>query len=118
MAKKIIRLTESDLANIVRKVISEQSSMNPIQGTIGTAGGVETDAKKRTYKVKQVKGNPMIDGQPAKSGSNITPSSKITMNPGSEITMKSVSKEDEGRFFQNVILYLENGKLILFVPRD
>ena len=48
--KKVIRLTESDLTKIVKKVIEEQASM-AVKGSIGKAVCDFADAKKRNYKV-------------------------------------------------------------------
>ena len=118
MANKIIRLTESDLEKIVRRVIKEQPTVGkPIIGDLRTVNTVETDAKNRTYKVIGVTGKGAVDGKLVQVGTIIRPTSKIAIEKDTQITMKSISKEDAGTYFQNVVLNGENGKLTLTVLR-
>ena len=132
MAKRVVKLTETDLQQIVKKILKEQQSPAVIQshGVIGAPMSLKTaiakdypNAKKRTYKVLSVKGRPSIkkNGKDLllTSGMAITPDDFLKFKGGDEITMASTSPEDKGRYFQQVSLYINpNGKLELFVYSD
>jgi hypothetical protein len=117
MGKRIIRLTENELAGLVKKVIQEQASMT-IKGSIGKAVCDFAEAKKRNYQVFEVKGSPKTGGKVISKGTKLGPLSIVEMRKGDNIMMGSVSPADKGKYFQGVELYVnENGKLELFVNR-
>ena len=116
MAKKIIRLTESDLTKIIGKLITEQSAI--VKGSIGKAKSEFPDAKTRNYKVYQVKGTPKNGGKVISVGTRLGPTSIIEMKKGDNIMMGSISPVDKGKYFQGVELYVnDSGKLEMFVNR-
>lgn len=117
MGKKVIRLTESDLKNIVTRVIQEQTA-GVVKGSISKAVCDFSEAKKRDYKVYQVEGMPKIGGKVISKGTKIGPSSIVEMKKGDKLMMGSVSPLDKGKYFQGVELYVnDNGKLEMFVNR-
>ena len=117
MVKKIIRLTEQDLNNIVKKVIQEHASLG-VKSSIGKAKSEFPEAKKRDYKVFQVKGTPKTGGKVISSGTRLGPLSIIEMKKGDNIMMGSVSPIDKGKYFQGVELFInDNGKFEIFVNR-
>lgn len=118
---KIIKLTESDLLNLVKRVIKEQKSSN-VNGSISSATSDFPEAKTRTYEVIRVKGNPSKGGQKIVSKQKLEPSTQISMVKGDNILMRSLSEKDKvngkGKYFQEVELYVnEKGKFELFVER-
>jgi hypothetical protein len=123
MGKKIIKLTESDLTKIVNRVILEQSKLNSNNNTLLSAISNFPDAKKRTFSVLTVKGRPSIKKDNKDllltKGMKINPTDLLKFQTGDEVTMKSISPEDGGRYFQQVNLSLNpNGKLEIFVYSD
>lgn len=117
MGKKVIRLTESDLKNIVKKVIQEQASMG-VKGSIGKAACDFPEAKKRDYKVFLVEGTPKTEGKIISKGTKLSPSTIIEMKKGDKITMGSVSPLDKGKYFQGVDVFVnDKGRLEMFVNR-
>ena len=132
MAQKVIRLTESDLTRLVKKVIEEQQSPAIIHtnGVIGAPMSLKTaiakdykNAKTRTFQVFEVKGKPTIkkngQNQLLTPGMKITPEDFLNFKGGDEVTMKSISPEDKGKYFQYVTLYINpQNKLELFVTSN
>jgi hypothetical protein len=127
MVKKVIRITESDLERIVKKVIEEQpKSPNGVLGTqmsLKTALSNFPEAKKRTFNVLTVKGKPSIKKDNKDllltKGMTITPLDFVNFKTGDEVIMRSISPEDKGRYFQQVNLSLNpSGKLEIFVYSD
>ena len=83
MSKKIIRLIESDLTNLVKRVIQEQST---IPFTISSIKNTNDEKSKlKTYIVRDVKGNVLVNGNKVNRKSMIKPTDKITMNEGDTI---------------------------------
>lgn len=122
MAKKIIRLTESDLETLVQRVVAEQKAMGAPM-TIKNASANYPNAKGRTFKVVEITGRPIItkNGQDLllTKGMTITPTDLLKFKQGDKIMMSSISPEDRGRYFQSVSLDINpNGKLDLFVYSD
>jgi hypothetical protein len=123
MAKKVIRLTESDLEKIVKRVIEEQPQGLGSQMSLSSAISNFPNAKKRTFSVLTVKGKPSIKKDNRDllltKGMTITPTDNLKFQSGDEVMMKSISPEDGGRYFQQVNLSLNpNGKLEIFVYSD
>jgi transposase len=123
MAKKVIRLTESDLEKIVKRVIEEQPQGLGSQMSLSSAISNFPNAKKRTFSVLTVKGKPSIKKDNRDllltKGMTITPTDNLKFQSGDEVMMKSISPEDGSRYFQQVNLYLNpNGKLEIFVYSD
>jgi hypothetical protein len=113
---KVIRLTESDLTNIVKKVIEEQSMV--AKGSIGKAKSEFPDARTRNYQVVAVEGSPMADGKVIAKMAKLGPNTLVQMRKGDKVTMSSISPVDRRKYFQGVDLYVnEMGKLELFVHR-
>lgn len=113
---KVIRLTESDLTKIVKKVISEQAGS--VKATLGKAKSEFPEAKLRNYEVVYVEGTPMSDGKIIAKKAKLGPNSDVQMRKGDKVTMRSVSPVDRGKYFQGVDMYInESGKLELFVNR-
>lgn len=120
--KKIVRLTESDLTRLVKRVVSEQRAMGQ-QLTIQNAKTNFPNAKGKTFRVVEVKGKPSItkNGRDLllTKGMTITPTDPLKFNQGDNVTISSISPEDKGKYFQTVSLNLnQNGKLNLFVYSD
>lgn len=123
MAKKVIKLTETDLQLIVKKVIKEQQIVPNAPMTIASAISNYPMAKKRTFKVLKVNGRPSINKNGKDllltNGMTILPTDNLKFKSGDEIVMASVSPEDKGRYFQQVALSVNpNGKLEIFVYSD
>ena len=120
--KKIVRLTESDLTRIVKRVVSEQRAIeSPL--IIKNASTNFPNAKGKTFRVVEVKGKPSItkNGKDLllTKGMIITPIDLLKFKQGDNVTMSSISPEDKGKYFQSVSLNLnQNGKLNLFVYSD
>ena len=116
MSKKIIRLTESDLTNIVKKVIQEQTSVAGVRSSISKAKSNMPKATTRNYQVFKVDGTPKFAGKVITKGTKIGPTSIIELKKGDNIMMGSTSPEDKGKYFQGVELFLnDSGKFELFV---
>jgi hypothetical protein len=116
MSTKIIKLTESDLTNLVKRVIQEQASNSGVKGSFGKAKSNIPNANKRNYKVILVKGTPKFAGKVITKGTKLGPTSIIEIKKGDNIMMSSVSPEDKGKYLQGVELFVnDSGKLELFV---
>jgi hypothetical protein len=122
--KKVVRLTENDLANIVKRVISEEQKLYEKPQTIGTSNSNFSKAKNRNYKVNSVKGGPSIKKGDKDLlltvGMIIKPTDFLKFKKGDVVSISSVSPEDmekgRGKYFQQVKLSLGNdSKLELFV---
>lgn len=125
MAKKIIRLTESDLKKIINRIIEEQPQQLKRATTLSlrSASSNFPDAKKRSFKVLTVKGKPSIKKNSRDllltKGMSIGPEDSLNFKIGDEVFMSSISPEDRGKYFQQVNLTLNpNGKLEIFVYSD
>jgi hypothetical protein len=115
MTKKIIKLTESDLTKIVKRVIEEQASAG-VKGSFGKAKSNIPNARTRNYSVFQIKGTPKLAGKVITKGTKLGPSSIIELKKGDNIMMGSTTPEDKGKYFQGVELFLnDSGKFELFV---
>ena len=113
--KKTIRLTETDLTNIVKRVIEEQTSAG-VKGSFAKAKSSIPNARTRNYKVHRVQGSPKLAGKVITNGTKLGPNSIIELKKGDNIMMGSVSPEDKGKYFQGVELFLnDSGKFELFV---
>ena len=75
--KKVIRLTESDLTKIVKKVIEEQQIVPNRPMTLASAISNYPMAKKRTFKVLKVTGRPSIN----KNGKDLLLTNGMTILP-------------------------------------
>lgn len=125
MAKKIIRLTESDLKKIINRIIEEQPQQLKRATTLSLRSAISNfpDAKKRSFKVLTVKGKPSIKKNSRDllltKGMSIGPEDSLNFKIGDEVFMSSISPEDRGKYFQQVNLTLNpNGKLEIFVYSD
>ena len=115
MTKKIIKLTESDLTKIVKRVIEEQTSAG-VKGSFGKAKSNIPNARTRNYSVYQIDGTPKLSGKVITMGVKLGPNSIIELKKGDKIMMGSVTPEDKGKYFQGVELFLnDSGKFELFV---
>lgn len=116
MSKKIIKLTESDLTNLVKRVIEEQTAAAGVRGSFGKAKSNIPNASKRNYEVILVKGTPKFGGKVITKGTKLGPTSIIEIKKGDNIMMRSVAPEDKGKYLQGVELFVnDSGKLELFV---
>ena len=124
MAKKVIRLTESDLETLVKRVVAEQNlQIKSKPATLKTIKSNYPNANSRTFKVFEVTGKPVItkNGKDLllTKGMTITPMDLLKFKQGDKVMMSSVSPEDKGRYFQQVSLDIDpSGKLELFVYSD
>ena len=88
MSKKIIRLTENDLTQLVKRVIQEQSSRPFTIRSIKNTN--DEKSKLKTYTVRDVKGNVLVNGNKVGRKSMIKPTDKITMNEGDIILFDNI----------------------------
>lgn len=88
MSKKIIRLTEKDLTQLVKRVIMEQSSRPFTIRSIKNTN--DEKSKLKTYTVRDVKGNVLVNGNKVGRKSMIKPTDKITMNEGDKIIFDNI----------------------------
>jgi len=89
MSQKIIRLTESDLTNLVKRVIQEQSTRPFTISSIKNTN--DEKSKLKIYTVRDVKGNVLVNGNKVGRKSIIKPTDKITMNEGDKIIFEDMS---------------------------
>lgn len=117
--KKVIRLNESDLVRIVKKVIEEQ--VKPM--TLMNADSNFRESKNKRYMVNSVKGKPVIVKNNKEllltKGMIINPNDHLKFNQKDEIFMRSLESEDiKNRWKQTVQLNLSEtnpNKLEIFV---
>ena len=88
MAQKIIRLTETDLTNLVKRVIQEQATRPFTISSIKKTN--DEKSKLKTYTVRSVSGNVLVNGNKVGKKSIIKPSDKITMNEGDKIIFENI----------------------------
>lgn len=88
MSKKIIRLTESDLTNLIKRVIQEQSTRPFTISSIKNTN--DEKSKLKTYTVRDVRGNVLVNGNKVGRKSIIKPTDKITMNEGDKIIFDNI----------------------------
>ena len=117
MEKKVIRLTESDLTKIVRRVLVEQTTNYTLQTAAVTKG--YDNAKTKNYRVTMVNGKPVIVKNGKRllitKGMTITPADSLQFNVGDYVDVQSVSPEDKGKYFQQVRISFDNNRLTLNV---
>ena len=88
MSKKIIRLTENDLTQLIKRVIQEQSTRPfTISSVKKTNDG---KSKTKTYTVRSVSGNVTVNGNKIDAKSMIKPSDKITMGEGDMVIFEDM----------------------------
>lgn len=127
--KKIIRLTESDLMKIVKKVIQEQTIEKKYTFKLKDAESFYKGVQDATYKVhieggNNVKGKPVVikRGQKFAITPNMTisPDDVLEFGPNDEINMRSISEMDKAkRSKQFVTLFInKKGKPELFVATN
>jgi hypothetical protein len=97
---KIVRLTESDLTRLVKRVIKEQSTRPFTIGSVKKTNDSKTRTK--TYMVRDVSGNVMVNGNKVSKKSMIKPTDKITMNDGDRVIFEDIPG------FGQVILSFKN----------
>jgi hypothetical protein len=119
MGKKIIRLTESDLERIVKKVISEEKN-NKKDFFVRDLKSNFKDTEKRTYKIwarndvpDSVKGKPEIvkDNKSLllTSGMTIRPNDRLRFGAGDSVTVYSIDPSDKKtRQHQMVDISMDN----------
>jgi hypothetical protein len=97
---KIVRLTEADLTRLVKRVIKEQTTRPFTIGSIKKTN--DSKIKTKTYMVRAVSGNVMVNGNKVSKKSMIKPTDKIAMNDGDEIVFEDIPG------FGQVILSFKN----------
>ena len=88
MSKKIIRLTESDLTKLVKRVIQEQSTRPFTISSVKKTN--DSKSRTKTYTVRSASGNITVNGNKVGKKSIIKPSDKITMNEGDTIIFEDM----------------------------
>jgi hypothetical protein len=88
MPKKIIRLTENDLTQLIKRVIQEQSTRPFTISSIKNTN--DEKSKLKTYTVRDVRGNVLVNGNKVGRKSIIKPTDKITMNEGDKIIFDNI----------------------------
>lgn len=88
MSKKIIRLTENDLTHLIKRVIQEQSTRPFTIRSIKNTN--DEKSKLKTYTVRDVKGNVLVNGNKVGRKSIIKPADKITMNEGDMVIFEDM----------------------------
>lgn len=104
---KKIRLTESELVNIVKRIVSEQlSNKQTIRTAAGTAG-YKNDLPKKSPKISKIVGTALINGTPAKQNQEVSIDDSIELSDNGKISFYNID-------YYGVIQLTKKGGMLTF----
>ena len=125
--KKIIKLTESDLTNIVKRVIAEQG-IKGVQGTLAGADpnyirALRREIPNNKFQVTDVLGNVLRNknNQKLTKGMFISENEPLTFSPGSRVYFTLAKNDGPGKnsptYYKDYQFFVEigNNKLVISV---